>query len=147
MSHPFDLLGWFDGSCSPQPGGIGGWGVVLRDNQKQLCKLSGTLPDGPDMTNNVAEFHACANLLELIGDLAMKDWRVLVQGDSRLVISKMTAILRNKRSRKERGKYVPEYLRARKNLFDLKHKGVIVHFQWIGREFNSEADRLSVAHR
>jgi ribonuclease HI len=137
-----NLYGWFDGSCTPyNPGGYGGWGIVLKNSDNELIhKDGGKLEKGPHMSNNVAEYFAVADLLELIGTVAAKGWSVLIRGDSNLVINQMSGKWKVKK-----GMYLEQFHRAQKELMKLQKMGIAVTFEWVPREQNQEADELSVS--
>ena len=143
-TNEFDLLCWFDGSCGPiNPGGTGGWGYLIKNvDGNVLDTASGQLPANPRMTNNVAEYHAVANLFEAIDRLRIsRGWTVRVYGDSQMVIRQLTGKIRARK-----GCYLAEYKRARQNLIALATKqGVLIDLVWIPREENSEADALSTS--
>ncbi len=136
----YDLIGWFDGSCAPfNPGGFGGWGIVLKNGHEEVLHQGhGCLGDGPHMSNNVAEYHAVANLLEMVGTLASSGWSVQIYGDSNMVINQL-----GHRWKAKGGLYLAEYGRAMSALAELELGGVWVDFTWIPREENTEADSLS----
>lgn len=140
----YDLVGWFDGSCAPvNPGGTAGWGFVLHDRHGvEISREHGVVGSGPKMSNNVGEHAACANLLELVADLAGRRWRVLVFGDSNLVINQMAG-----RWKAKNGLYIDEYRRGVRALANLRRLGVKVTFRWVPRMQNELADELSTSYR
>jgi ribonuclease HI len=135
-----NLYGWFDGSCEPvNPGGRGGWGIVLKNSLGETVFADGgKLGSGPEMSNNVAEYHAVSVLLELIGTVAAPGWKVVVMGDSKLVINQLSG-----EWRVNGGLYKPYFYRAKADLEKLKVAGIKVAFEWVRREENAEADTLS----
>ncbi len=136
----YDLLGWFDGSCTPtNPGGFGGWGIVLKNGHEEVLHQGhGCLGNGPMMSNNVAEYCAVANLLEKVGTVACSGWSVMIRGDSNMVIQQLSGAWKAKQ-----GRYMQEYLRAVAALAALENAAIWVEFEWIPREENTEADSLS----
>lgn len=82
------ILVHFDGSCLNNPGGPGGWGFSVSDlngvSHKKFGKL--TLKN---LTNNEAEFIALIQALKWLEDNKYQDKRIIIKGDSNLVI-KMT---------------------------------------------------------
>lgn len=143
MSHvidDYDLIGWFDGSCWVNPGGKAGWGMVLKDFDDNLVlEGSGTVGEGPRMSNNVAEHFACAKLLEAVAGQARRGWRVLIQGDSRMVVNQLAGRWGASRCKL----YFPYFQRGRKVAMELRQRGVKLTFVWIPREQNTQADSLS----
>lgn len=139
LEPTWNMFGWFDGSCNPNPGGVCGWGIVLKDsNGTVLHKDGGECGYPPATSNNVGEHAACANLLELVGDLAGYGWRVLIRGDSKLVINQITG-----RWKAKRGLYIAEYRRNKESLKAVRDAGIVVEFAWVPREQNEEADAMS----
>lgn len=139
-----DLLGWFDGACyTRNPGGTGGWGIVLKDRYDTIRKEGGVMGSGPHISNNVAEYFAVANLLELIQAIARQGWSVRIHGDSNMVIEQLSGRWGVKRARKPL--YIEQHDRARRALDTLEERGVLVRFAWVPREENVEADALSTA--
>lgn len=56
---------WSDGSCYPNPGGPGGWGVVLESGTLRR-ELSGSMPKDWSNSNNRAELLAVINGLKAL---------------------------------------------------------------------------------
>src|SRR5271163_659364 len=108
----YNLNGWFDGSCAPiNPGGTGGAAWVLREAQGEeslVEKQFETLPACPTMTNNVAEYHALANMLEFIEAEKSATKHVLIRGDSKLVIQQLTG-----KWKARKGAYLEQFLRTK----------------------------------
>src|ERR1700722_7231899 len=118
----YDLNGWFDGSCAPiNPGGTGGAAWVLREAQGEeslVDKQIETLQACPTMTNNVAEYFALANMLEFIEAEMPATKKVLIRGDSKLVIQQITGKWKAKK-----GAYLEQFLRAKAVLERLRVAG------------------------
>lgn len=125
----------FDGACQPPKGpGIAAYGFTVEGTGLDF-EDSGlaTPPFSQHSTNNVAEYAGAIAALEW---LLRNDYhgRVLVFGDSELVIRQMT------------GEYEvrAEHLKAyRDRLAQLAGQFSSVEWQWIPREQNTRADRLS----
>jgi len=122
----------FDGSCTKNPGGTGGYGVVIKRDGKIIDELVGQMKNMDDMTNNRAEYLAL-----IIGLKYLKtnypDEPIICRGDSKLVISQMIGESSVKSDR----------------LFDLWKKAskvagdMNISFEWIDRKENKRADELS----
>lgn len=122
----------FDGSCKNNPGGSGGYGVVIKEDGRIIDELAGSLKAKDGMTNNRAEYIAL-----IIGLKYLKahypEHSIICRGDSKLVIYQMTG----------------EYSVNSDNLFDLWKRAskvankMNVSFEWIERERNKRADELS----
>lgn len=127
---------FFDGLCEPNPGGIATYGFVIIPPRGKALEGGGPVPGSgtPDATNNVAEYTALVRALEKAVELELTDREVDVYGDSKLVISQ---VLGEWRVRDK--KLAPLYLAAR-SLADQFER---IRFEWVPREENKEADRLS----
>src|SRR5215831_16782417 len=131
---------WFDGACEPvNPGGTASYGVIIMQNGETLheCAAVYAPPDGGQTSNNVAEYAAFIAALEYLLDNALTSERVVIRGDSNLVVQQM---LGNWAIRK--GAYVPLARHAQQLL---RKCPVQPELRWIPREENEEADRLSKA--
>ena len=118
---------WFDGACLGNPGPMGAGAVVEAGGaRKELA-----LPLGRG-TNNEAEYHGL--ILGLRHALAAGADEVVVHGDSQLVLRQLEG----------------RYKVKADNLKPLHEeaKGLLARFrttklQWVPREANADADRLS----
>jgi ribonuclease HI len=82
-----DLVIDFDGSCRPNPGGKATWGIVARNRVGEVVlERGGAVGEGPNMSNNAAEYAAATKTMEAIEELAPIDWKIKVRGDSQIVI-------------------------------------------------------------
>ncbi len=96
---PDQLILEFDGSCTVNPGGVAGFGWRLRaPDGRELAADGGEVCRGPGATCNVAEWGA---LLRGLRYLATRRWqgRLLVRGDSTLVIRQLRGCRRCKNPR------------------------------------------------
>jgi ribonuclease HI len=125
----------FDGACQPpKGGGVATYGFVVEgEGLEHRDKGLAVPPWSPHATNNVAEYVAAIRGLEW---LVARGFRgvVIVAGDSQLVIRQM------------QGEYEvrAEHLRAyHDHLSRLVAQFENVRFEWVPREENVEADRLS----
>jgi len=152
MSLPKKLVLHFDGACIPKnPGGIAtyGWLVVDYGNPKviygtgkgEACRGFHTKIMGLEKiraTNNVAEYFGLGKGLKWLID---KKWYgdLFVKGDSRLIINQ---VIGTWRCRKKHLIILRD--RCREQLNELK----VVwkenkNFEWVRREHNEDADRLT----
>lgn len=126
---------YFDGLCEPNPGGVATYGFVIKRDGKKVHEghgLAGT-PRTAQATNNVAEYTGLIRALEWL-KTQKKLGPVVVRGDSDLII------------RQVKGEYkVKSALLAplHRQVQDLLEDLPDVTFEWIRREGNAEADRLT----
>lgn len=95
------------------------------------CGIAGE-PFSSGSTNNLAEYTALVKLLEFCIKSGLS--RIMVFGDSQLVIRQMTGLYQVRSEN-----ILPLYLRAK----ILEEKFISVHFEWVKREENDLADSLS----
>lgn len=134
---------YFDGLCEPRnPHGVATYGFVIYDNRsaKERVRLhegygvvgAGCL--GDDVSNNVAEYTALMKALEWLVQNNLTEKLVEVKGDSQLAIRQLNGIYRVKAPR-----IIPLY----KRVVELAEKFNKIHFIWVPRQYNEEADSLS----
>jgi ribonuclease HI len=126
---------FFDGLCEPNPGGVATYGFVIKRDGKKVHEghgLAGT-PKTPQATNNVAEYTGLIKALEWLVGQKTKD-PVVVRGDSDLIIKQVKGEYKVKS-----GLLAPLHARAKELLGKLPG----VSIEWVQRERNSEADRLT----
>lgn len=137
----------FDGSCWPNPGGRAGYGWVLfvhdpenHDEPALVADGCGpvTAPQGGTTTNNLAEWAGLRAGLEWVYCLRMAVGRLLIHGDSQLVIEQLTGGMKCKKP------HLRVYLDACREL--LQSLPYQWEAAWLPRERNDHADRLSVIH-
>jgi ribonuclease HI len=131
-----ERAGWvmhFDGLCEPSnPGGVAAYGYqVLRDGRVVHEGSGLAAPPGPGATNNVAEFRALVEGLRWLQAQGARG--VLVRGDSRLVVETVSG-----RWKLNAAHLIPMRDEARALLLALEGR-----LEWVPREENKEADRLS----
>jgi ribonuclease HI len=126
----------FDGLCEPNPGGIATYGFVLEPPQGKPLEGSGRAaePGSPQATNNVAEYTGLVRALQKALELGLGRADLQVLGDSKLVIEQLAG-----RWRVRDKKLAPLYLEARR----LADQFRSARFDWVPREQNHDADRLS----
>jgi ribonuclease HI len=124
----------FDGACQPpKGGGVATYGFVVDGALEGQDSGLAVPPWSAHATNNVAEYVGAIRALEW---LLAHDFRgiVVIVGDSQLVIRQM------------QGEYEvkAEHLKAYHDfLTRLSQEFSEVRFEWVPREQNIEADRLS----
>jgi len=126
---------YFDGLCEPNPGGVATYGFLIKRNGKKVDEghgLAGT-PKTPRATNNVAEYTGLIKALEWLVAHQVKD-PVVVRGDSDLVIRQVKGEFKVKSSL-----LAPLHAQVK----ELEEKLPALRFEWIRRELNADADRLT----
>jgi ribonuclease HI len=128
---------YFDGLCQPvNPGGVACYAYLIKEGGRTIQSEYG-LADEPfskDATNNVAEYVALAKALGwLVANNRTSD-EVRVKSDSQLVVRQLGGEYRVRTK-----KLVPLYL----DVVELLKKFSDIKIEWVPREKNSEADRLT----
>lgn len=128
----------FDGLCEPRnPRGIATYGVVIRKGRVHLledCGLAFAKPWSDDASNNVAEYSALIKGLEWLKANKFMASKLIVRGDSSLVINQLNGRFKVKAKR---------LINLHKRAQDLVHEFRNVRFEWVERSKNKEADHLS----
>lgn len=125
---------YFDGFCEGNPYGKAGAGAVIQRDGEIIHTISDYIGEGGSITNNVAEYEALRRALNYLKASGLTDERVIVYGDSKLVIEQMRGKWKIKK-----GVYKDTALATRKELEGFKD----INFCWIPREKNTQADGLS----
>jgi ribonuclease HI len=135
----------FDGLCQPyNPGGIACYAFVIltkkgHEQKQQQCYSDYGLaaePFADNSTNNVAEYTGIIKALEwlLEKNNYNNNQKIIIRGDSQLVINQI------KGKYKVRAvKIIPLYQKVKSLLAKFKD----VRIEWIPRDNNKEADKLS----
>lgn len=126
---------YFDGLCEPNPGGVATYGFVVKRDGKKIHEghgLAGT-PKTPQATNNVAEYTGLIKALEWLA-LQKNPGPIVVRGDSDLIIRQVKGEYRVKSAL-----LAPLHRRVKELLEELPG----VAFEWVRREQNADADRLT----
>jgi ribonuclease HI len=124
---------YFDGLCYPKnPCGVAAYGYLIYRDGELVHRGFRVVGEGKGMTNNVAEFEGLMAAAMWLNDNGT-DEKILIKGDSQLVIKQMKGDWQVNSATSK--KYVPEIKRLL--------RGMIVTFQWVPREENEEADKLS----
>jgi len=130
-------LMFFDGAC---PGGIPHFGWILEtDDGKPVTEGNGPVfLLGTEQTTNIAEYGGLIH--GLAGAIAhLKDGDALaVFGDSQLIVRQVNGWYRIKKEH-----LLPYVRKAHELIKALQEKKVTVSIDWVPRERNEKADRLS----
>ena len=134
------ITAFFDGSCYPvNPGGTAQWGfAVLNEDDQVIHTDHGIIGRGPQMTNNVAEYHGLLNCLSYLSEYYPSE-AIEVFGDSKMVVMMTTGAWGKKKPHKDFPHLIPllEMARVFYNSFDS------ISLSWIPRDKNQLADYLS----
>jgi len=135
----YDYICYFDGACEPKnPGGNMGIGAIITDREGTvLDKLSHFVKPSENNSNNVAEYQGFGWVLKRISQLLPVGSKVVVRGDSKLVICQMKGEWGMKK-----GMYIQYAVRAKQLLEEIK-KNIFITLEWVPREENGLADELS----
>jgi ribonuclease HI len=133
------LYVYFDGLCEPKnPGGIATYGIIIqKDNGETIHEESGLADAKPwsdEASNNVAEYSAVVRALEWLDKNGKHDTPIILRGDSRLIINQLKGEFKVKSLR-----IIELYDNAKKLLSRFKN----LRMEWVDRDRNQEADRLS----
>jgi ribonuclease HI len=131
---------FFDGVCEPRnPGGHAAYGALIKQNGTVSWQEGGYVGQGPDMSNNVAEYAGMVALLRKLAELPLG--AVIIRGDSKLVINQLSGKWRVKG-----GHYVPYYRQARELLIqEMARREGNIKLEWVRRNENGDCDTLSKA--
>ena len=142
---------YFDGLCQPyNPGGIACYAFVIKkygynNNDDETC-VGQTIysqyglaaePFTNDASNNVAEYMGIIKALEwllLLPQLNDNNSEIIVRGDCKLVVYQINGKYKVKASR-----IVPLH----QTVMSLISKFKVLNIEWLPREQNMDADRLS----
>lgn len=81
------LTAYVDGAITKNPGGRAGIGIYMVDGSEHIITAGYVLGSGEHLTNNVAEFAACLQAIELAKQYGLgKSDRLQIFSDSRLVV-------------------------------------------------------------
>ena len=129
----------FDGSCRPNPGGIGYYAYMIHDGAEKVKEESGEIKDFYDLTEVFTEFYAVYKGLESLESMISGSSYIDIKGDSDVVIKILSKKWKAKKTR-------PDYKIYRsisEILTQIRKKGAIISFTWIPRRLNKECDFLS----
>jgi ribonuclease HI len=128
---------YFDGLCEPKnPGGVATFGFVVHRGGKTVHEGHGlaATPYSDGATNNVAEYTGVLRALEWFLLQGLEKEKIVVRGDSELVVKQLKGEYKVKSPL-----LAPLYKKTR----DLSSKFESLTFEWVPRERNREADRLT----
>jgi ribonuclease HI len=126
----------FDGACA-YPGGRAAYGAVIRRGGRVIWRASESVPDrGAGTSCNLAEYAGLVAVLRYLLAAGLNRERIVVIGDSQLVIRQMFG-----RWRIKSGCYVELAREAKRLLMQFPH----IEGRWVPRARNSTADALSKA--
>lgn len=129
-------LVYFDGACEPNPGGVASFGFIIREDAhgmkgRIVHSGRGIAGDGPDTTNNFAEYVALGSALRWLNETG-RNGNLQILGDSQLVINQLTGSWQCNQ---------PRLMRLRDRCLELL-AGFQWKAKWISRDINVDADRL-----
>ena len=130
---------YFDGSCGPvNPGGTVCYGAVVFLGEEQMwsCSMRWEPPSGVRTTNNIAEYLGLLAVLDFFIRYNLTASKIVVHGDSRLVIEQVFGTWKIK----SRGRYYEKLAVAARDKAGLFRS---LSGKWIPREENTLADTLS----
>jgi len=128
---------YFDGLCQPiNPGGIACYAFLVKRDEKTVHTEYGIAckPFSADSTNNVAEYTALVKALEWLVLHKLNSGKVVILSDSQLVVNQFAGRFKVKGKR-----IIPLYQQVQL----LKGKFAEIEMEWVPREQNREADRLT----
>ncbi len=124
---------WIDGLCEPNPGGVCCVGYIIKNNGATIAVGSRAIGVGEGMTNNVAEYNALIYALKKLRHLNLENKDILVRSDSQLLVNQMNG------NWKAGTPHISRLVRETRALATHFR----IRFEWIPREENEEADRLT----
>lgn len=128
-----------DGLCEPvNPGGIATYGWTVQIQGEEVAIGCGLAAEGPDATNNVAEYTAVLQaLVWLVPQLHPGD-AIHLRTDSQLVVFQIRGTYRVRSARLQ-----SLYRQVQTWIARAGERGVSVTVAWVPREDNQRADELS----
>ena len=128
------IIAYFDGGCWPNPGGEAAAGVFIEDGPDTLLKEGFYVGNDSAMSCNVAEYEGLIYVLQFLKDKGFTDKKILVRGDSKLVINQMAG-----RWKIKQGLYFDSAIQAKA----LVEGFTDISFEWIPRDENTICDELA----
>ena len=133
---------YFDGAAWPNPGPNCSFGYHLHHNEELVASVSGIVQEPGEKSNNSAEYAGlAAGFKEFLNRKTDTYSELNVFGDSQLVINQMNGKWKIRPD--HNGLYIPYARKAMQLCKEVRSHKTQVHFFWIPREQNEEADRLS----
>lgn len=132
------IKAYFDGACEPnEDGGTMCYGAIIYHHDKKIHEISHLYKSGDNIaSNNIAEYCGCISVLRYLISREFINHEVYIFGDSKMVIEQMRGAWGA-----NQGKYIRYYEIA--TLLIANRFERVPDFQWIPKERNIEADRLS----
>jgi ribonuclease HI len=139
-THSGVITAHFDGACWPNPNGAASYGAIIRRDGRTLWRTAcQPVPDrGAGTSNNLAEYAALVAVLRYLLGAGLSGERIVVIGDSQLVIRQMFG---QRRWRIKAGCYVELAHEAMRLLAQFPY----IEGKWVPRASNTTADALSKA--
>lgn len=135
MNQENVISGYFDGACAPtNPTGHIGIGCVIGFNKKIVHQISDYKAAAPENSNNLAEYMALNRLLDYFIAVGATNKKIIICGDSLLVIRQMQGDWRINEGAYVQTAYI---CKGKVKLFS------DISFKWIPREQNTAADKMS----
>jgi len=122
-------LGFFDGSAKPNPGEMSIGGYILSPEGEKMYSYSINIGHG---TNNVAEYNSLIHLLKECKNRGIQ--RILIRGDSQLIINQVTSLWKCKD---------PYMEKLCEEAQDYTKRMEECSIMWEPRANNKEADKLA----
>lgn len=123
---------WFDGSITYNPCGRMGFGVIVLKDKKTIWQFTDFEDEHQQNSNNVAEFIAAIAGLNWLIDNGLKDEKIIVYGDSMVVLNSM------RKKKVSKGRCQPQSQICVNKVKQFSS----IEFIWIPREQNI-ADEIS----
>lgn len=131
------IKAYFDGACEPnQDYGRMAYGGVIYHHEEKIHEISyGHKRKDGIASNNIAEYCGVISIMKYLLFNEYRSEETYIFGDSKLVIEQLSG-----NWRANNGKYIDYYSRAINCLSQF-----VIHpiFEWIPKERNTEADKLS----
>jgi len=127
---------FFDGSCEPvNPGGDIRYGAVIFKHEEIIYEIAKkiNLPT-EERTNNVAEYCGLISAINYLLFHKLENEEIYIFGDSKLVIMQSSGLWNA-----NGGAYMEYYSQAQNKI----KKFTNLNFEWISKEKNKHADKLS----
>src|SRR3990167_1876582 len=129
------ITAWFDGSITKNPGGRASYGIIIKEDGKEIFQETQVVGEGDKMSCNVAEYAGLFAILDFILCNNLKNENITIIGDSQIVINTMN----DWRKPFSKG-FCLEISSACKSL---NRKIQNINYKWVRREFNAECDAIS----
>lgn len=125
---------YFDGLCQPyNPGGTACYAFIIKNEEGNTIHREYGLA-ARNSTNNIAEYTGVIKALEWLIENNYQNQTIVIMGDSLLVIHQI-----KKEFKVKAPTIIPLYRKAMSLISKFNH----IQFEWIPREQNKEADRLT----